>query len=159
MSSGNKYPIDFSKTLHTAGGTAGYCSIFLSPGNPYSIYYIQAILNSRYVEWINSLKGEVFRGGYISRGTKVLSNLPIRKIDFSKKADVDFHNKIIALQKELIDTQYQIDTNKNDKRKLAPLKRSFDALYSDMEAVLAQLYNLGTDEFLIPQIEEMYEID
>ena len=72
MSSGEKYPIDFSKTLHTAGGTAGYCSIYLSDNSKYSIYYIQAVLNSRYVEWLIHLRGEVFRGGYVARGTKVL---------------------------------------------------------------------------------------
>ncbi len=159
LSTGEKYPIDFSKTLHTAGGTAGYCSIFLSPGNQYSIYYIQAILNSKYVEWINSLKGEVFRGGYISRGTKVLDKLPIRKIDFNNPTDVEIHNKIVGLQKELIDTQHQLDINQSIKRKLAPLRRTFETLQNDMEILLAQLYNLGQEELLIPQIEEMYETD
>jgi hypothetical protein len=159
LSSGQKYPIDFSKTLHTAGGTAGYCSIYLSSNNPYSIYYVQAVINSRYVEWVNSLKGEVFRGGYISRGTKVLNNLPIRNIDFANPIDVDIHNRIVDLQKELIDTQFKIDQNQNNNRKLAPLKRTFDNLYSDMQTLLAELYNLGSDEALIPQIEEMYETD
>ncbi|MCX8472126.1 MAG: Eco57I restriction-modification methylase domain-containing protein, partial [Sediminibacterium sp.] len=102
MSSGEKYPIDKHKTLHTAGGTAGYCSIYLSDKNPYSIYYIQAILNSRYVEWIIHLRGEVFRGGYISRGTKVLNNLPIRTIDFANAKEKAIHNKIVEAQKELI---------------------------------------------------------
>src|SRR5690606_1587925 len=93
MSSGEKYPIDKHKTLHTAGGTAGYCSVYLSDKNPYSIYYIQAILNSRYVEWIIHLRGEVYRGGYKARGTKVLKNLPIRKIDFSDSKQKTLHDK------------------------------------------------------------------
>ncbi len=159
MSTGEKYPIDFSKTLHTAGGTAGYCSIFLTNTSKYSIYYIQAILNSRYVEWINYLRGEVFRGGYIARGTKVLKDLPIRTIDFTNVVDVDIHNRIVSKQKELIDTQFNIDNNQNDKRKLAPIQRDFTALKNDMIDLLAELYDLGIDDNLIPQITEIYEAD
>jgi hypothetical protein len=159
MSLGEKYPIDFSKTLHTAGGTAGYCSIYLSASCPYSIYYIQAILNSRYVEWISSLRGEVFRGGYIARGTKLLKDLPIRTIDFTSEVDAEMHSNIVNLQKDLIDLQSQIDANQNNKRNLTPLLRSFNELTEEMERALKELYNLGNNELLIPQIEEMYETD
>ena len=65
----------------------------------------------------------------------------------------------MGLQKELIDTQHQLDINQSIKRKLAPLRRTFETLQNDMEILLAQLYNLGQEELLIPQIEEMYETD
>ena len=157
MSSGEKYPIDFSKTLHTAGGTAGYCSIYLSPKNPYSIYYIQAILNSRYVEWIIHLRGEVFRGGYIARGTKVLNNLPIRKIDFVNAKDKELHDKIVEIQKELITIQDKIDANIGNKRALTPLQSQFSREKIALEKLLAKLYDLGSDDSLIPLIKELYE--
>lgn len=157
MSSGEKYPIDFSKTLHTAGGTAGYCSIYLSPKNQYSIYYLQAILNSRYVEWIIHLRGEVFRGGYIARGTKVLNNLPIRKIDFANVKDKPLHDKIVELQKELIKIQDGIDANIGNKRALTPLQSQFSREKIALEKLLAKLYNLGNDDSLIPLIKELYE--
>lgn len=157
MSSGEKYPLDFSKTLHTAGGTAGYCSIYLSPTNPYSIYYIQAILNSRYVEWVIHLRGEVFRGGYIARGTKVLINLPIRKIDFANAKDKALHDKIVELQKELIKIQDQIDANIGNKRALTPLQSQFSREKIALEKLLAKLYDLGNDDSLIPLIKELYE--
>lgn len=157
MSSGEKYPIDFSKTLHTAGGTAGYCSIYLSPKNQYSIYYLQAILNSRYVEWIIHLRGEVFRGGYIARGTKVLNNLPIRKIDFANVKDKALHDKIVELQKELIKIQDGIDANIGNKRALTPLQSQFSREKIALEKLLAKLYDLGNDDSLIPLIKELYE--
>ncbi|HRB50456.1 MAG TPA: Eco57I restriction-modification methylase domain-containing protein [Niabella sp.] len=157
MSSGEKYPIDFSKTLHTAGGTAGYCSIYLSPKNPYSIYYIQAILNSRYVEWIIHLRGEVFRGGYIARGTKVLNNLPIRMIDFANAKDKELHDKIVEIQKELINIQDKIDASIGNKRALTPLQSQFSREKIALEKLLAKLYNLGNDDSLIPLIKELYE--
>ena len=157
MSSGEKYPIDFSKTLHTAGGTAGYCSIYLSPKNQYSIYYLQAILNSRYVEWIIHLRGEVFRGGYIARGTKVLNNLPIRKIDFANAKDKALHDKIVEHQKELIKIQDGIDANIGNKRALTPLQSQFSREKIALEKLLAKLYDLGNDDSLIPLIKELYE--
>lgn len=157
MSAGEKYPADFSKTLHTAGGTAGYCSIFLSKSNPYSLYYIQAILNSKYTEWIIYLRGEVFRGGYIARGTKVLKNLPIRKIDFANAEDKIIHDKIVKHQKELIKLQDQIDLNIGNKRILTPLQGQFTREKEALEELLATLYDLGDDDLLIPSIKELYE--
>ena len=157
MSSGEKYPIDFSKTLHTAGGTAGYCSIYLSPKNPYSIYYIQAILNSRYVEWIIHLRGEVFRGGYIARGTKVLKNLPIKKIDFSDPKQKTLHDNIVEIQKELISIYGQIDAKGGNKRALIPLQGQFAREKANLEKLLSKLYNIGSDDSLVPLIKELYE--
>lgn len=159
MSSGEKYPIDFSKTLHTAGGTAGYCSIYLSDNSEYSIYYIQAVLNSRYVEWLIHLRGEVFRGGYIARGTKVLRKTPIRAIDFKNKRDKAIHDKIVSLQKELIALQSKIDTKIGNARKLVPLNRQFINKKNEMDDTLKVLYNLGEDDSLIPKISDMYAIN
>ncbi|WP_163445083.1 Eco57I restriction-modification methylase domain-containing protein [Flavobacterium columnare] len=156
-STGEKYPIDKYQTLHTAGGTAGYCSIFLNQDSPYSIYYIQAILNSRYVEWIITLRGEVYRGGYKARGTKVLKNLPIRKIDFSDPKQKALHDKIVETQKELISIYDQIDANAGNKRALTPLQGQFVREKANLEKLLAKLYDLGSEDSLIPLIKELYE--
>ena len=102
LSVGDKYAIDIHGTLISSGGTAGYCVVAVPENLEYSIYYIQAILNSKYLEWFSALYGEVFRGGYIARGTKVLKNLPIRKIDFSNAKEKSLHDKIVENQKELI---------------------------------------------------------
>jgi hypothetical protein len=124
LSVGDKYAIDIYGTLISSGGTAGYCVVAVPETSDYSIYYIQAILNSKYLEWFSALYGEVFRGGYIARGTKVLKNLPIRKIDFSKQKEKLIHDKIVEIQKELINIYDQIDANAGNKRTLTPLQRS-----------------------------------
>lgn len=158
-STGNKYPMDFSQTLHSAGGTAGYCSIFLSENSKYSIYYIQAILNSKYLEWIISLRGEVFKGGYIARGTKVLKKLPIRVIDFENLEDKALHDKISILQKDLIDTHTDIDKHIGNKRELIPLERQFKTKKIELDNVLKELYDLEEDDNLIPNVSDIYAID
>jgi hypothetical protein len=116
-------------------------------------------LNSRYVEWLIHLRGEVFRGGYISRGTKVLKKTPIRTIDFKNKRDKAIHDKIASLQKELIALQSKIDANIGNARKLVPLNRQFINKRAEMDGTLKVLYNLGEDDSLIPTISDMYAIN
>lgn len=157
LSVGDKYAIDVHGTLISSGGTAGYCVVAVPETSDYSIYYIQAILNSKYLEWFSALYGEVFRGGYIARGTKVLKNLPIRKIDFSKQKEKLIHDKIVEVQKELINIYDQIDANVGNKRTLIPLQNQFAREKINLEKLLTKLYNLGDDDLLIPLIKELYE--
>ncbi|MDA3837479.1 MAG: Eco57I restriction-modification methylase domain-containing protein [Candidatus Delongbacteria bacterium] len=156
LSQGNKYAIDYYGTLISSGGTAGYCMITLPNGCLYSIYYIQALLNSKYLEWFSALLGEVFRGGYIARGTKVLKKLPIRVISFEDQNDMDLHDEIAILQETLINLQGQIDQKSGNRRELVPLQREFRMKKNDLEIALTRLYNLGEDDNRIPLISEVY---
>ena len=157
LSVGDKYAIDIHGTLISSGGTAGYCVVAVPETLEYSIYYIQAILNSKYLEWFSALYGEVFRGGYIARGTKVLKNLPIRKIDFTNTKEKALHDKIVSTQKELISIYDQIDANAGNKRNLTPLQAQFAREKANLEKLLAKLYGLDNDDLLIPLIKELYE--
>ncbi|MBT3210342.1 MAG: N-6 DNA methylase [Bacteroidetes bacterium] len=156
LAQGNKYAIDYFGALISSGGTAGYCMITLPDDFHYSIYYIQALLNSKYLEWFSALIGEVFRGGYIARGTKVLKKLPIRIIDFGNKKEKAIHDKIASIQKELIDIQGQIDKSKGKNRKLIPLQRQFDSRKNELDQTLNTLFNLGESDSLIPLISKLY---
>ncbi len=157
LSLGDKYAIDFNGTLISSGGTAGYCVVALPKDCEYSIYYIQALLNSKYLEWFSSLYGEVFRGGYIARGTKVLKNLPIREIDFDQASDKALHDNIAKKQKALISIFDQMDANPKDRRLLIKLNRQFEAEKATLDTYLTALYDLGSDDLIIPLIKEMYE--
>jgi hypothetical protein len=156
LSVGDKYAIDFYHTLVSSGGTAGYCMITPPEHNLYSIYYIQAILNSKYVEWFASLYGEVFRGGYIARGTKVLKRLPIRKIDFENYNDKRKHDEIAGIQQDLIRIQGEINKKRNNRRDIIPLQREFDRQKTELERALKMLYGLGVDDKNIPLISELF---
>ncbi len=156
LSQGDKYAIDYHGTLISSGGTAGYCMITLPEDFPYSIYYIQALLNSKYLEWFSALNGEVFRGGYIARGTKVLKKLLVRVIDFENDAEKGLHDNIASLQECLIQLQGQIDQNVGNQRELIPLRRQFANKKTELDEVLKSLYNLGEDDNLIPLISELY---
>jgi len=156
LSLGNKYAIDNKKTLISSGGTAGYCMITIPEKLKYSIYYIQALLNSKYLEWYSSLIGEVFRGGYIARGTKVLKQLPIRKIDFSNKKEKNAHDNIAKIQEKLIETYGKLEKAKNKRDKI-PIQRIFERDLIKLNTKIKTLYQLKEMDSEIPIITEKYE--
>ena len=156
----NKYAVDTNGTLVSSGGTAGYCLISIPADSQYSIYYIQAILGSIQGEWLASLYGEIFRGGFIARGTKVLKQIPIRTIDFNNTADVAAHKKIVERQKTLISLGDRIAVAGNNTRKTTPLKRQFDLIKAKQQQAINNLYGMTEEEVsLIPKIKELYAAD
>ena len=156
LSVGNKYAIDYYHTLVSSGGTAGYCMITPPDDTPYSIYYLQAILNSKYTEWFASLYGEVFRGGYIARGTKVLKRLPIRQINFQSPTEKRRHDEIASLQQELIRLQGEMDKKRDNRREFIPLQREFERKKALLNLALKNLYGLGVADQDIPLISELF---
>lgn len=158
LSNGDKYPIDNNQTFISSGGTAGLCMIVVPHNSHYSIYYIQAILNSKILEWVVTFYGEIFRGGYFARGSKIIPKLPIKVIDFDNENEKMLHDEIALFQKELIDIQTEIDLNKENKRKVNLLSNKFEKIKLLLENNLKRLYNLSDEEYNnIPVIKELYE--
>ncbi len=156
----NKYAVDTNGTLVSSGGTAGYCLVSVPADSHYSIYYIQAILGSIQGEWLASLYGEIFRGGFIARGTKVLKQIPVRTIDFTDPDDVAAHDEIVERQKSLITIGDRIVAAGSNTRKSTPLKRQFELLKSEQQQAISNLYGMTDDEVtLIPKIKELYAAD
>lgn len=159
LSNGNKYSIDENNTFCTSGGTAGYCMIRIPDRCLYSIYYLQALLSSKYLEWIAFWYGEIFRGNFVARGTKVLERLPIIEINFGDEAQKDLHNRIAETQENLNNIQTHIDHNFGNNRKLVPLNRKFKKEKQFLDEYLKELYGLGKDDNLIPSVSEIYAIN
>ena len=156
----DKYAIDNNGTLVSSGGTAGYCLVSIPSDSQYSIYYIQAILGSIQGEWLASLYGEIFRGGYIARGTKVLKQIPIREIDFTDQNERNVHDDIADRQKRLIELGDKISKAAKNRRSLIPLQRQFDLLKHEQQNVINMLYGMTNDEVsVIPKIKDLYAAD
>lgn len=156
----DKYAIDTHGTLVSSGGTAGYCLVSLPIDSHYSIYYIQALLGSVQGEWMASLYGEIFRGGFIARGTKVLRQIRIRTIDFENPYDVQAHNDIVQRQKQLIKIGDKIALAAGNNRILIPLQRQFITLKEEQQNAINILYGMSKEEeLLIPRIKRLYAAD
>lgn len=159
LSTGDKYAVDSCSTFVSSGGTAGYCMIALPEDSQYSIYYLQAILNCKYLEWISSLYGEIFGGGFIARGTKVLKQLPIRKIDFENAEEKQTHDNIAGKQKQLIELGDKIDAMHGNKRQLTILQRQFDIAKQELADMIINLYGMQQYDSIIPIIKDQYAAD
>lgn len=160
LAQADKYAIDNKGTLVSSGGTAGYCLVSIPANCNYSIYYIQAILGSIQGEWLASLYGEIFRGGYIARGTKVLKQIPVREIDFNRKDEKRAHDDIVNCQKELIKLGDKIAAATGNRRKLTPLERQFNQKKAEQQSTINRLYDMTDEQVsLIPKIKELYATD
>ncbi|MGP2655445.1 Eco57I restriction-modification methylase domain-containing protein [Malaciobacter sp. WC5094] len=159
LSNGYKYSIDYNSTFVSSGGTAGYAIIKIPSDSDYSIYYIQALLSSKYLEWFAYWYGEIFRGSFVARGTKVLNDFPIIKIDFKNTILKNLHNNITNTQKDLNILQTKIDQCNGNKRKAIPLERQFKTKKLVLDDFLKELYDLKDEDSLIPNISDIYAID
>ena len=154
LSNGYKYSIDNNQTFVSSGGTAGYSIINIPNNCKYSIFYIQALLSSKYLEWFASVYGEIFRGGFVARGTKVQTRMPIPTIDFENVTDASKHRRISDLQKELNSTYKKI--LKADVREKIALERQFETAKTKMDGYLKDLFNLGELDQDIPSVTDLY---
>ena len=133
--------------------------VALPEDSQYSIYYLQAILNCKYLEWISSLYGEIFGGGFIARGTKVLKQLPVRKIVFENAEEKLAHDNIAGKQKQLIELGDKIDAMHGNKRQLTILQRQFDIAKQELADIIMNLYGMQQHDSIIPIIKEQYAAD
>lgn len=155
LSNGYKYSIDNKRTFVSSGGTAGYSIINIPASCKYSIYYIQAMLSSKYLEWFASHYGEIFRGGFIARGTKVQTRMPIPIVDFDNAIQLRRHDQISEIQRRLNELHSEIV--KADDRESIVMKRQFHALQEELNSVVKELFNLGVLDSKIPSVKELYE--
>ena len=77
---GNKYAFDNVGVAVASGGTAGEVMV-LNPRDGYSLEFILGLLNQRAIEFYVRKRGSPFRGGYYSRGSAVLSDVPVPELD------------------------------------------------------------------------------
>lgn len=154
LSKGYKYSIDHEGVFISSGGTAGYSLINIPTNCLYSIYYIQAILSSKYSEWFVSLSGEIFEGGYIARGTKVQKKIPVPNINFNDPNEKLMHDEISSLQKEL--NQIFSKKEKSNERDKIKYTRIFKYNKEILDKKIKGLYNLNELDDIIPSIEELY---
>lgn len=131
--------------------------IVLPENSQYSIYYLQAILNSKCLEWLASLNGEIFRGGYIARGTKVLEKFPIKTIDFKNEKERTLHDKIASYQEKLISINQDLLLNKDNRRQCIMYENDFKRIKQLLDNELLSLYGMTQEEFdLNPNIKDFY---
>ncbi|RFP77248.1 hypothetical protein DY262_17990 [Hydrogenophaga borbori] len=82
---GDKYAFDTVGVAVASGGTAGEVMV-LNPRDGYSLEFVMGLLNQRVIEYFLRKRGSPFRGGYYSRGSAVLADVPVPALDLAGNA-------------------------------------------------------------------------
>lgn len=136
---GKKYGLDETGIVFSSGGTAGEAALYpTGSGYPtasgYSLDFVLALLDQIPIEFYLRKRGSPFRGGYVSRGTDVIEEVPVPHVDFSKEQDRRFHDRVSATMAQLREKS-QVQPALRDKRQhdeaLVALKRELDSCFAE----------------------------
>jgi hypothetical protein len=98
-----RYAYDGRSIYFTGGGNGPYYGIrWVSPRESRSLHYLQALLNSRLLDFFHHHISTTFRGGYFSYGKQFIAQLPIRPIDFGNASERAEHDAIVKLVERIL---------------------------------------------------------
>jgi hypothetical protein len=105
---GDKYAFDAIGVAVASGGTAGEVMI-LNPRDGYSLEFIIGLLNQRVIEYFVRKRGSAFRGGYYSRGSAVLADVPVPALDLVENPmHVALHEAITQNVRDIMDLKSKL---------------------------------------------------
>jgi hypothetical protein len=128
---GDKYGLDTTGIVFASGGTGGEVALF--PKNrDYSLDFVLGLLDQAPIEYFLRKRGSVFRGGYYARGTDVIGDVPVPRLDFTNPADRAFHNDVTREVRKLRALHMKTPTvsPRQEKRHIAAIEASRSALRS-----------------------------
>lgn len=135
------YAYDTSDMLIASGGTAGYVAISKKPDSPYSLEYIQAWLSNEYTERIIDIVGSDFEGGFISRGSFVLSTLPFVELDLSNDRQKQMYDRVVHYSREVYRINQQLSARPS-KRVEQALLRQKNNYINEVQGTISRIYQL-----------------
>ena len=135
------YVLDRDDILIASGGTAGYCAITRKTASPYALEYIQAWLSNPITERILEIVGSDFEGGFIARGTFVLSTLPFVELDFGDAAQKRIYDRVVEATREVYDINSTL-SSQPAKRISTLLQNQKAALIGEIQDLIARVYRL-----------------
>lgn len=135
------YVLDKNDILIASGGTAGYCAVSKKADSPYALEYIQAWLSNPITERILEIVGSDFEGGFIARGTFVLSTLPFVELDFENAVQKGIYDRVVEASREIYDINTTL-SSQPARRISTLLQARKDALIKEIEELIAKVYQL-----------------
>ena len=135
------YVLDTNDIMIASGGTAGYCAISRKASSPYALEYIQAWLSNPITERIIEIVGSDFEGGFIARGTFVLSTLPFVELDFENATQKAIYDRVVEATREIYDINSTL-AGQPAKRISALLETQKTALISEIQELISRVYHL-----------------
>lgn len=141
LSKSPMYAYDSQDMLIASGGTAGYCAVTEKSGSQYALEYIQAWLSNPYTERILEIVGSDFEGGFIARGTFVLSTLPFVELDFENPTQKALYDRVIEATREIYSINDKLNAH-SSRATESVLLRTKAGLVAEIEGLIARVYRL-----------------
>lgn len=140
LSLSSNYVYDNDSIVFTGGGNGPYYGLAMKKDSKYSIFYIQALLNSPALE--NQVKNvaSTFRGGYYSHSKQYLNNLPIRVIDFDSPGDKKCYDEIVSNVHKLMILQEKIVKASNH-AVMDAMQKTMQILIDEQNKKISLLYD------------------
>lgn len=135
------YVLDTNDILIASGGTAGYCAVAQVTSSPYALEYLQAWLSHPITERILEIIGSDFEGGFIARGTFVLSTLPFVELNFDIPKQKAMHDRVVEASQKIYSINESLATQPA-KRTVAVLQAQKDALIKEIQGIIEKIYRL-----------------
>jgi hypothetical protein len=127
--------------------TSGYGIILKSTATE-SPRYILGLLNSPVLDFFLKKVSTTMRGGFFRYFTQFVEQLPIRPIDFSRKKDVQQHDRMVALVEQMLTLHKQLAAAKSEAQKTA-MQRQVTATDAEIDHLVYDLYDLTDEEIAI----------
>lgn len=152
ISTEGRYAYDDVGIYFTGGGNGPYYGIFVKDNQPYSIHYVQALLNSRLIDSILHQISSPFKGGYWSYGKRYIEQLPIRTINFDDPADRERHDRMVALVELMLSLHRELADAREPHQRTA-LQRQIESTDARIDALVYELYGLTDEEIAVVEGE------
>jgi len=110
--------------------------------------YVLGLLNSWLITYFYQSISSTYRGGYLRFIYQYLVRVPIRAIDFSDPADVERHDRMVALVERMLALHKQLADAKTPMAKEL-LQRQIDATDRQIDRLVYELYGLTEEEIKI----------
>lgn len=85
--------------------------------------------------------GSDFEGGFIARGTFVLSTLPFVELDFNVESQKAIHDRVVAASRKIYEIN-DVLSGRPAKRIAILLQNQKDALIAEIQNLIAKVYRL-----------------
>ncbi len=136
------YCFDANGTACFPGGAAGGYGIVV-PDQDY--LYLLGLLNSRLVDFHLKSISTNYRGGWFGYDAKVLRRLPIRRINFSDRADKARHDRMVGLVERMLALHKRKAEAKSENQR-AQLEREINVTDEQIDGLAYELYGLTEEE-------------
>ena len=141
LATSNRFALDAQREFLSLTDT----TVLFENGQEEELLYLLGLLNSRLLSFRFKSIGKLKSGGIYEYFWNSVSQLPIRRIDFSKTTEKTKHDRMVKLVSVMQTLQEQLASVKSAAQKVI-IERQFESTDASIDRLVYDLYGLTDDE-------------